>query len=104
MKKTKNLKKEIEDYFADYINVEKQMYESIDLDELKLLIDMLNQIYNKLFKSLIKLRKEQNESFKLISKDITLKISKKNLSIHENFERLDPKYDYEQGVLEDNED
>lgn len=104
MKKTKSLKEEIDKYFAEYISVEKQMYNSKDLDELKILANMLSELYEKLFKLLVKLREEQNQSFKLISKDITLKISKKNRSIHENFERLDPYYDYEQGVLEENED
>lgn len=64
----------------------------------------LENLYNELLKQLKYLKKEQQSDFDAISKKIIRSISTVKGVIRENKERLDPSYNYEQGVLEENED
>lgn len=94
----------IEKLFKQYEETVKRMYETSTLEEMAKVSKDLESFYNELLKQLKRLRKEQKSDFDVMSKKIIRSISTIQFIIHENKERLDPNYNYEQGVLEENED
>lgn len=90
--------------FNDYKLIIEKMYQTSSLEELKQVSGQLEEKYHALLTVLRLLRKEQKSDFDRVSKDMIHPISTFKSVIRENYERLDPTYNYEQGVLEENED
>jgi hypothetical protein len=94
----------LEKFFKQFEETKKRMYKTSTLKELSEVSNELEKCYDELLTLLRRLRKEQKSDFDVKSKKIIKSISTFKGVIHENRERLDSSYNYEQGVLEENED